>query len=130
MSLVDSMLECQIRLYEWLLSHLEDLLDGIGILSTGHLLPLLFSPSVLNNITMNAITMVCKSHPDNVLAIDHITKYHDMKLATFGVVAEGNMIVAFLSSSKTTPANLRHYMKLKPSKYPYLVINNDYYIQL
>ena len=34
---VHSMLERQIRLYEWLLCHLQELLDSIGILSTGHL---------------------------------------------------------------------------------------------
>ena len=113
---VHNMLECQIRLYEWLLRHLKDLLDGTGILSTGHLLPLLYPPSVLNNITMNAISMVHKSCPDYVLAFDCITEYYDMKLATFGVDTEGNMI--FLS--KTSPVNLRHYMTLKLLKYPYL----------
>ena len=74
---------------------LKDLLDSIGILSTGHLPPLLFPPTVLNNITTNAISLVCKSHPDYVLAIDHITEYCDMKLATFGVDANGNMIIVF-----------------------------------
>ena len=44
---VHSMLERQIRLYEWLLHHLQDLLDSIGILSTGHLPPLLFPATVL-----------------------------------------------------------------------------------
>ena len=41
---VHGVLERQIRLYEWLLCHLQDLLDSIGILSTGHLPPLFFSP--------------------------------------------------------------------------------------
>ena len=50
---VHSVLERQIRLYEWLLQHLEELLDSIGILSTGHLPPLLFPPTVLKNITTN-----------------------------------------------------------------------------
>ena len=44
---VHSVLERQIRLYEWLLHHLQDLLDSIGILSTGHMPPLLFPPTVL-----------------------------------------------------------------------------------
>ena len=44
---VHSVLERQIRLYEWLLHHLQDLLGSIGILSTGHLPPLLFPPTVL-----------------------------------------------------------------------------------
>ena len=61
---VHSMLEREIRLYEWLLHHLQDLLDSIGILSTGHLPPELFPPTVLQNVTANAIEMVCKTHPD------------------------------------------------------------------
>ena len=44
---VHGVLERQIRLYEWLLCHLQDLLDSIGIVSTGHLPPLLFLPTVL-----------------------------------------------------------------------------------
>ena len=50
--------------------------------------------------------MVHRSHPDYVLAIDHITEYYDIELATFGVDAE-----------------------VKYSK-PYLAINDDYYIKL
>ena len=94
---VHSVLECQIRLYEWLLQHLKDLLDSIGILSTGHLRPLLFPSTVLKNIniTTNAINLVHILHPVYVLAIDHVTAYYDMKLATFGVYTENNMIIAF-----------------------------------
>ena len=44
---VHSVLERQIRLYEWLLGNLKDLLNAIGILSTGHLPPYLFPPTVL-----------------------------------------------------------------------------------
>ena len=72
---VHSMLGRQIRLYERLLHHLQDLLDSIDILSTGHLPPELFPPTVLKNVTANAIEMVCKTHPDYALAIRHITEY-------------------------------------------------------
>ena len=89
------MLERQIRLYGWLLHHLQDLIDSIGILSTGHLPPELFPPTVLQNVTTNAIEMVHKTHPDYVLAIRHITEYYDMKLATFGLDSDGSMVVAF-----------------------------------
>ena len=109
---VHSVLERQIRLYEWLLQHLEELLDSIGILSTGHLPPLLFPPTVLKNITTNAINLVHKLHPDYVLAIDHVTAYYDMKLATFGVDHENNMIIAFPIFVKTITANQRLCMKL------------------
>ena len=146
---VHSVLEREIRLYEWLLQHLEELLDSIGILSTGHLAPLLFLPTVLTNITTNAINLVPKLHPDYVLAIDHVTAYYDMKLATFGVDHENNMIIAFPtfvkdhnSKPKTLyeietvkvpiPANneaANSYFEVRYSK-PYLAINKDYYIQL
>ena len=92
---VHGVLEKQIRLYEWLLCHLQDLLDSIGILSTGHLLPLLFPPTDLQNITANAIDMVHTTHPDYALAIKHITEYYDMKLVTFGLDSDGSMVVAF-----------------------------------
>ena len=90
---VHSMLERQIRLYEWLLCHLQDLLDSIGILSTRHLPPDLFPPTVLQNVTANAIEMVCKTHPDYALAIRHITEYYI--LAMFGLDSDGSMVVAF-----------------------------------
>ena len=72
---VHNVLERKIRLYEWLLQHLEELLDSIGILSIGHLPPLLFPSTVLKNITDNAMNLVHKLHPDYVLAIDHVTAY-------------------------------------------------------
>ena len=146
---VHSMLERQIRLYEWLLHHLQDLLDSIGILSTGHLPPELFPPTVLQNATANAIEMVCKTHPDYVLAIRHITEYYDMKLAMFGLDSDGSMVVAFpvfVKGHASEPKTLYEietvkvpipnknkeadsYSEVKYSK-PYLAINDDYYIQL
>ena len=142
-----SVLERQIRLYEWLLQHLEELLDSIGILSTGHLPPLLFPPTVLKNITTNAINLVHTLHPDYVLAIDHVTAYYDMKLATFGIDDE-NMIITFpifvkdhTSKPKTYEIETvkvpipdkneaaNSYSEVRYSK-PYLAINDDYYIQL
>ena len=136
-------------MYEWLLQHLKDLLDSIGILSTGHLPPLLFPPKVLDNITTNAIDLVHKSHSDYILATDHITEYYDMKLATFGVDTDGNMIVAFpgfvkdhtskpktLYEIKTVKVPIPDYNKAANSysevKYskPYIAINDHYYIQL
>ena len=146
---VHSVLERQIRLYEWLLRNLKDLLNAIGILSTGHLPPFLFPPTVLENITTNALVMVMKSHPNFVLAIKHLTEYYDMKLATFGVDTDGNMIVAFpvfVQDHTSQPQTLyeietvkvpipdlntdaNSYSEVRYSK-PYIAISKDYYIQL
>ena len=143
------MLERQIRLYEWLLCHQQDLLDSIGILSTRHLPPELFPPTVLQNVTANAIEMVCKTHPDYALGIRHITEYYDMKLAMFGLDSDGSMVVAFpvfVKDHASKPKTLYEiemvkvpipdknteadsYSEVKHSK-PYLAINEDYYIQL
>ena len=82
---VHSVLERQIRLYELMLHHLKDLLDCIGILSTGKLPPMLFPPTVLENITSNTIDMVHCTHPEYELAVGHVSEYYDMKLCTFGI---------------------------------------------
>ena len=140
-----SMLERQIILYEWLLCHLQDLLDSIGILSTGHLPPELFPPTVLQNVTANAIEMVHKTHPDYAIAIRHITEYYDMNLAMFGLDSDGSMVVAlpvFVKDHASEPKTLYEiemvkvpipnknteadsYSEVKYGK-PYLAIN--YYI--
>ena len=71
------------------------MLDCIGILSSGKLPPMLFPPTVLENITSNTIDMVHCTHPKYELAVGHITEYYDMTLGTFGIDIEGNMVVAF-----------------------------------
>ena len=146
---VHSVLERQIRLYEWLLRHLQDLLDSIGILSTGRLPPLLFLPLLLHNVTQKAIAMVRDRHPDYDLAINHITEYYDMNLATFGIDDGGHMIVAFpvfVKDHTSKPKILYEietvkvpipdkndqvdsYSEVTYSK-PYMAISKDYYIQL
>ena len=93
--------------------------------------------------------MVCKTHPDYALAIEHITEYYDMKLVTFGPDSDGSMAVAFpvfvkdhasepktlyeIEMVKVTIPNHNKeadsYSEVKYSK-PYLAINNAYYIQL
>ena len=93
--------------------------------------------------------MVKKTHPNFELAIKHLTEYYDMKLATFGVDTDGNMIVAFpvfVQDHTSHPQTLyeietvkvpihdlnkdaNSYSEVRYSK-PYIAINKDYYIQL
>ena len=146
---VHSVLERQIRLYELMLRHLKDLLDCIGILSTDKLPPMLFPPTVLENITSNAIDMVCRTHPEYELAVGHITEYYDMTLGTFGINIEGNMVVAFpifVKDHSDKPKTLYELETVKvpiPDQNPeansfsevqygkpYIAVNADFYIQL
>ena len=146
---VHSVLERQIRLYELMIHHLKDLLDCIGILSTGKLPPMLFPPTVLENITSNTIDMVCHTHPKYELAVGHISEYYDMKLCTFGVSIEGNMVVAFpifVKDHSDKPKTLYELETVKVPipdqnpkansfsevqyRKPYIAVNDDFYIQL
>ena len=147
---VHSMLERQIRLYEWLLCHLQDLLDSIGILSTRTLASRIVSSySPARMLLQMPLKWFCKTHPDYALAIRHITEYYDMKLATFGLDSDGSIVVAFpvfVKDHASKPKTLYEietvkvpipdknteadgYSEVKYSK-PYLAINEDYYIQL
>ena len=146
---IHSVLERQIRLYELMLRHLKDLLDCIGILSTSKLPPMLFPPTVLENITSNAIDMVHRTHPEYELAVGHISEYYDMKLGTFGIGIEGNMVVAFpifVKDHSDKPKTLYELETVKVPipdqnpeansfsevqyRKPYIAVNDDFYIQL
>ena len=93
--------------------------------------------------------MVQKKNPDYVLTIKHVTEYYDMKMVTFGVNDNEELIVAFpvfvpdhtrksmtlyeLETVKVpiTDTNLaaNSHTEIKTSK-PYIAFNHDYYIQL
>ena len=93
--------------------------------------------------------MVHKSHQNYVLVIKHLKEYYDMKLATYGVDTDGNMIIAFpmfVKDHTSQPKTLYEietlklpipdlnvdadtYSEIRFSK-PYIAINNNYYIQL
>ena len=146
---IHSVLERQIRLYELMLHHLKDLLDCIGILSTGKIPLMLFPPTVLENITSNAIDMVHHTHPEYELAVGHVTEYYDMTLGTFGINIEGNMVVAFpifVKDHSDKPKTLYELETVKVPipdqnpeansfsevqyRKPYISVNDDFYIQL
>ena len=141
--------ETQLRLYDEFERVLRVFLSAAETLSKGYLPASLFPPSVLCNITSNAMTMVQKKNPDYVLTIKHVTEYYDMKMVTFGVNDGVELVVAFpvfvqdhtresmtlyeLETVKVpiTDTNLavNSYTEVKTSK-PYIAFNNDYYIQL
>ena len=132
-----------------MLHHLKDLLDCIGILSTGKLPLMLFPPTVLENITSNTIDMVHHTHPKYELAVGHVTEYYDMTLGTFGINIEDNMVVAFpifVKDHSDKPKTLYELETVKVPipdqnpeansfsevqyRKPYIAVNDDFYIQL
>ena len=91
--------------------------------------------------------MVHKSHLDYVLAIDHVTEYYDMKLATFSINSHDNIAFpVFVKDHTSEPKTLYEietvkvplpdqnkavdsYSEVKYSKL-YIAINHDHCIKL
>ena len=143
------MRERYLRTPENLIYELRLLLRSIAILSKGYLPPQLFSPTDLVKISVEALHMIQKKHPDYVLAIPQATSYYDMRLVTFGIDDEERLVVCFpifvkdfnreaftLYQIETVPVpivdtNLEadSYSEALVNK-PYIATNADYYIQL
>ena len=146
---VQAMRERYLRTPKNLIYELRLLLRSIAILSKGYLPPQLFSPTDLVKISVEALHMIQKKHPDYVLAIPQATSYYDMRLVTFGIDDEERLVVCFpifvkdfnreaftLYQIETVPVpivdtNLEadSYSEALVNK-PYIATNADYYIQL
>ena len=83
---VQAMRERYLRMPENLINELRLLLRSIATLSKGYLPPQLFSPTDLVKISMAALKMVQKRHPDYVLAIPQTSSYYDMRLVTLALM--------------------------------------------
>ena len=145
----NAMKERYLRVPENLISELRLLLRSIAILSKGYLPPQLFSPTDIVKISQAALTMVKQAHPDYVLAISQASSYYDMRLVTFGVDEEDNLVICFpifvkdfsrksmtLYQIETVPVPIvdknleaNSYSQAVMNK-PYIATNADYYVQL
>ena len=146
---VQAMRERYLRTPENLIAEVRLLLRSIATLSKGYLPPQLFSPTDLVKISLSALKMIQKRHPDYILAIPQASSYYDMRLVTFGVDEENRLVVCFpifvkdfsreaftLYQIETVPVpivdnNLEadSYSQALVNK-PYIATNDDYYIQL
>ena len=145
---VQAMRERYLRIPENLIAEIRLLMRSIAILSKGYLPPQLFSPTDLVKISLSALSMIQKRHPDYVLAIPHSSSYYDMRLATFGIDDEDRLVVCFpifvkdfsreaftLYQIETVPVPIvdtnleaNSYSQAIVNK-PYIATNADYYIQ-
>ena len=100
-------------------------------------------------MTQAALKLVQKENPDYVLAIRKLSDYYDMKLVTFAVDRDGDLVIvfpAFVQLFNRLPMSLYEletvkvpifdrnskadsYSEIQTSK-PYIAFNQDYYIQL
>ena len=84
-----------IALYKELISQLHLYVTSIRILAKGYL-PISFSTlSKLKEILSKVKITIRKTNPDYNLVIDRLHLYYDMKLVTFGIDKERNLIIQF-----------------------------------
>ena len=68
---------------------------SIRILAKGYLPISLITPSKVREILCDVKTAIRKTNPDYNLVIDRLHLYYDMKLITFGIDKERNLIIQF-----------------------------------
>ena len=64
-------------------------------MAKGYLPISLITPSKLKEILSKVKIAIRKTNPDNDLVIDRFHLYYDMKLVTFGIDKERNLIIQF-----------------------------------
>ena len=136
-------------MYQALIGKTQDLINAISTLSKGYLPIELFPFSTLAMMTEEVAQMVRQTHPEYILAIEDLTLYYDMKLVTFGIDTNQNLIITFpvfvkqyttqpmiLYEIETVPVPIidknkedDSYSEVQIQK-PYLATNQNYYIQM
>ena len=87
--------EKYIALYRELITQLHIYATSIRILAKWCLPISLITPSKLREIPHDVKTAVRKTNPDYNLVIDRLLLYYDMKLVTFDIYKERNLIIQF-----------------------------------
>ena len=136
-------------MYERFLEELKLYSRAIRILSKGYLPISLLPPSKLEKILNEVRITIAKSNKDYDLVLTRLYLYYDMKLVTFGIDNQRNLIVQFpvfiqpytqkrlvMYQIETVPVpNLdkneqaHSYTELKMDK-PYIALNEETYITL
>ena len=141
--------EKYVRMYERFIEELKLYSRAIRILSKGYLSISLLPPSKLEKILSEVRIAIAKSNKDYGLVLTRLYLYCDMKLVTFGIDNQRNLIVQFpvfvqpytqkrlvMYQIETVPVPIldeneqaHSYTELKIEK-PYIVLTEETYITL
>ena len=141
--------EKYIRMYERCINELKTYSQATYILSKGYLPKTLIPPSKLEAILQQVKTALAKTNKNYDLVLNRLYLYYDMKLVTFGIDQDKNLIIHFpvfvahyaqarltLYQIETVPVPIldmkdkaQTYTQLKMIK-PYIALNNEMYISL
>ena len=84
-----------VKMYERFIEELKTYSKAIRILSKGYLPMCLLSPSRLENILKEVRKAITKSNKDYDLVLTRLYLFYNMKLVTFGIDKERNLIIQF-----------------------------------
>ena len=87
--------EKYVRMYERFINELKSYSKAIRILSKGYLPITLIMPSKLKAILHEVQLTITKSNQDYEIVLNRLYLYYDMKLATFGIDYQKNLIIQF-----------------------------------
>ena len=141
--------EKYIKMYERLVNQLKEYSQAIRVLSKGYLPISLLSPFKLAKILHEVKQVLSKAKKNYGLVIKWMYKYYDMKLVTFGIDQDRNLIIQFpvfvqpytqkpltLYQIQTVPVLILD-MNKKADSYtwiriekPYIALNLDTYISI
>ena len=136
-------------MYERFINQLKEYSHAIRILSKGYLPISLLPPSKLAKILQEVKQVLLKTNKNYGLVIKGMYKYYDMKLVTFGIDRDRNLIIQFpvfvqlymqkpltLYQIETIPVpildlnkNAESYTWIRIDK-PYIALNPDTYISI
>ena len=144
-----SIREKYVKMYERFLEQMKMYAKVIRILSKGYLPISLLPLSNLERILNEVRAALLKTNKDYDLVLTHLYLYYDMKLVTFGINDERNLIIQFpvfiqpytqtwlvMYQIETVPIPIldkkeqgQSYTQLKINK-PYIALNPETYITL
>ena len=139
--------EKYVKMYERFIEELKLYSKAIRVLSKGYLPISLLTPSKLEKILKEVRIAIAKSNKDYDLVLTRLYLYYDMKLVTFGIDNQRNLIVQFpvfvqpytqkrliMYQIETVPVPIldeneqaHSYTELKIEK-PYIALNKEMYI--
>ena len=94
--------EKYVRMYEKFINELKSYSKAIRILSKGYLPITLITPSKLEAILQQVQLAITKSNQDCEIVLNRLYLYYDMKLVTFGIDYQKNLIIQFTVLSNLT----------------------------
>ena len=87
--------EKYVKMYDRFIEEVKTYSNVIRILSKGYLPIYLLPPSRLQSILIEVKKAITKSNKDYDLVLTRLYLYYDMKLVTFGIDKERNLIIQF-----------------------------------